>query len=57
MYARPDFEFERPHPIDNGLRGIDGSSWPIECREEPVTHGLDLTTAEARQLGADEAVM
>src|SRR5215217_2941916 len=43
--------------IAYGAGAAHGSSRPVEGRQEPVPGGLDLSTAEAFEFGADEAVV
>src|SRR6202035_2358862 len=48
--AGPDLQAESRHRVDDGTRTTDRARRTVECRQEPVACGVDLTTAEADEL-------
>src|SRR5437870_3928421 len=44
--VRTNVDAASPSGVDDGLRAVDGTCRAVECREEAVARGADLTSLE-----------
>src|SRR5919108_2201626 len=52
-----DLDADRTQPIANRAGAADGARRAVECREEAVAGGVDLTAAGALELGSHDGVV